>query len=327
MRRSLTTLCALAAAAVAATPAQAQVLPDPAEPTPVAKSGKLSSKTKGGIATKKARFYGRGATILVHGRSTAWASGETVQLEVVRRNKVIATKTAPLRRKGRGGKYSFRFKAGKRGTLRLVVRHPGSATLAPMRAKDKRVKILRFSGGIGASGLKVLLLQRGLSKLGFPTSVSGSFDDATARAVTAFRKTNNLGRDGFATRQVFNMVLGGKGRYRLKYPKAGKHVEFDWSRQVLVLAKRGRAVRVYHSSSGTPATPTVFGSFRFYRQDYGTNSKGMVHSSYFIGGYAIHGYASVPNYPASHGCLRVPIPSAYSIYQWIDLGDPIFVYR
>jgi lipoprotein-anchoring transpeptidase ErfK/SrfK len=52
-----------------------------------------------------------------------------------------------------------------------------------------------------------------------------------------------------------------------------------------------------------------------------------VHSSYFIGGYAIHGYPSVPYYPASHGCLRVPIPSAWSIFSWIDIGDPIYTYR
>ena len=87
-------------------------------------------------------------------------------------------------------------------------------------------------------------------------------------------------------------------------------MEFDWSRQVLVLAKGGRPYRIYHSSSGAPATPTVFGKFHFYLQTPGTNAKGMVHSSYFIRGYAIHGYASVPNYPASHGCLRVPIPNA-----------------
>ena len=53
---------------------------------------------------------------------------------------------------------------------------------------------------------------------------------------------------------------------------------------------------------------------------------GMVDSNYFIGGYAIHGYASVPNYAASHGCLRVPIPNAVSIYNWIDIGDPIYTY-
>ena len=47
----------------------------------------------------------------------------------------------------------------------------------------------------------------------------------------------------------------------------------------------------------------------------------MVHSSYFIGGYAIHGYVDVPPYAASHGCLRVPIPSAWSIYAWVRMGD------
>ena len=53
----------------------------------------------------------------------------------------------------------------------------------------------------------------------------------------------------------------------------------------------------------------------------------MVDSSYFIRGYAIHGYASVPAYPASHGCLRVPIPNALQIYNWVDIGDPIFLYE
>ncbi len=58
----------------------------------------------------------------------------------------------------------------------------------------------------------------------------------------------------------------------------------------------------------------------------GTNSHGMVHSSYFIRGYAIHGYAEVPVYPASHGCLRVPIPDALTIFNWLSLGDRVDVY-
>ena len=63
-------------------------------------------------------------------------------------------------------------------------------------------------------------------------------------------------------------------------------------------------------SSGKPSTPTVLGRFRVYRKTPGTNAKGMVDSTYFIRGYAIHGYASVPTYNASHGCMRVPIPDA-----------------
>jgi lipoprotein-anchoring transpeptidase ErfK/SrfK len=53
----------------------------------------------------------------------------------------------------------------------------------------------------------------------------------------------------------------------------------------------------------------------------------MYYSNYFIGGYAIHGYESVPDYAASHGCIRIPIPSAISVYRWISLGNPIYVYR
>ena len=63
-----------------------------------------------------------------------------------------------------------------------------------------------------------------------------------------------------------------------------------------------------------------------YRKDFGINSEGMVDSNYFITGYAIHGYADVPTYPASHGCLRVPVPEALSIYSWLQLGTPVDVY-
>ena len=96
---------------------------------------------------------------------------------------------------------------------------------------------------------------------------------------------------------------------------------------MLALVDRGRAHDVYHASSGTASTPTVFGSFRFYRKQPGFNSHGMLHSNYFIGGYAIHGYASVPSYPASHGCIRIPIPNARQVDRQIELGQRIFVYR
>jgi lipoprotein-anchoring transpeptidase ErfK/SrfK len=34
----------------------------------------------------------------------------------------------------------------------------------------------------------------------------------------------------------------------------------------------------------------------------------------------------VPPYPASHGCIRTPIPDARFIYDWIQLGMSIYVY-
>jgi lipoprotein-anchoring transpeptidase ErfK/SrfK len=95
---------------------------------------------------------------------------------------------------------------------------------------------------------------------------------------------------------------------------------------VLVLADKGKPLATYPTSSGAPATPTVLGHYRFYLKAPGTNAKGMYMSNYFIRGYAIHGYPSVPTYNASHGCLRVPNADAVAIFNWIRIGDPIWVY-
>ena len=65
----------------------------------------------------------------------------------------------------------------------------------------------------------------------------------------------------------------------------------------------------------------MLGTFRVYLKTPGTNAKGWSHSSYFIRGYAIHGYVDVPAFNASHGCLRVPIPDAWRIFSWMRIGD------
>jgi hypothetical protein len=307
-------LTGLAALALSAAPALAQ--------TPAA--AEATYKLRGGLATKKMRYYAPSQEVVVRGRVNPAVPGEVLTLYAIRGKK--ASKT--VRRKVKaGGRFEFRFKVGGPGGVRLVIKHAASPLQAAFRTKDKRITVVDWRAGAGERGVKVLLLQRALLEQGFATPVTGYYDDGTARGVLAFRKTNGMGWDGYATTEVYAKLMRHQGAYQLRYPKAGKHVEFDWSRQVVVLAKRGKPYRTYHTSSGTPATPTVFGTYRFYLQTPGTNAKGMVHSSYFIRGYAIHGYASVPNYPASHGCLRVPIPNAASIFNWIDIGDPIYLYE
>jgi hypothetical protein len=301
-------------------------VPQPPAPPPAAKPmpGKINIKVGGGQAMRKLRYVARGGTVRVAGRVKPFVAGQSAVLEVLRRGKVVARRTARI---GRGGKVSFRYRARRRGGFRLVVRHAPTPQQAAFASRTVRLKAVVLRARQGSRGRKVRLLQRGLKSLGFAVPVSGRFEDGTSRAVLAFRKTNGFARNGIASARVYSMVLRGRGAFRLRFPKAGRHVEFDWSRQVLVLARRGRPWRVYHSSSGTPATPTVFGRFRFYRKDLGTNALGMVHSNYFIRGYAIHGYHTVPNYPASHGCLRVPIPNAMAIFKSVKMGERIFVYR
>jgi L,D-transpeptidase catalytic domain/Putative peptidoglycan binding domain len=327
MRTLLPVSLALAALTPAVAQAQTPTTPTtPVTPKPDRAGGKATLSVDGGVATKRTRYFAPSQEVVVRGVVKPYVPNEVLTLYAIRGKQ--ASKTV-RRHVGRRGVYEFRFKVGNAGPVRLVVKHRRSAAQEAFRTRSETINVVNWSAGSGSRGVKVLLLQRGLLKLGFATPVTGYFDGLTANAVNVFRKTNEMGRDGYATTSVYAMVLRGQGAYKLRYPSSGthgKHVEFDWSRQVLVLADHGKPYRAYHVSSGKASTPTVFGSYRFYRKEPGTNSHGMVYSSYFIGGYAIHGYASVPNYAASHGCLRVPIPNAVSIYNWIDVGDPIYTY-
>jgi hypothetical protein len=154
------------------------------------------------------------------------------------------------------------------------------------------------------------------------------FNRSTRLAVMAFRKVNGMGRSGRPSQGIFRMLLEGRGAFNLAHPEQkGKHVEVDLSRQVMVLAEDGVPRHTFHISSGTGGTPTVTGKYHFYMKQPGYNAKRMYYSVYFVGGYATHGYNPVPTHPASHGCVRNPIPFARFIYNWISIGDPIWVYH
>lgn len=52
----------------------------------------------------------------------------------------------------------------------------------------------------------------------------------------------------------------------------------------------------------------------------------LPYASYFNGGIALHAYAVVPAYPASHGCIRIPAPEARFVYQFAAYHTPVTVY-
>ena len=49
-------------------------------------------------------------------------------------------------------------------------------------------------------------------------------------------------------------------------------------------------------------------------------------ASYFNQGIAFHEYPDVPPYPASHGCVRVPVPEAHEVYDFAAIGTAVLVY-
>lgn len=176
-------------------------------------------------------------------------------------------------------------------------------------------------------GPNTKLFHKLLREEGYHVSGGRRINGSTRLAVLAFRKVNGMGRSRRVSQGIFRMLLEGRGGFNLEHPNEGKHVEVDLSRQVMVLADNGAPQHTFHISSGTGATPTVTGKFNFYMKQPGYNAKRMYFSVYFIRGYATHGYNPVPTHPASHGCVRNPIPFARFIYNWINIGDPIWVYH
>jgi lipoprotein-anchoring transpeptidase ErfK/SrfK len=261
----------------------------------------------------------------VRGEMRPYLPGQTVLVRFFRDGRKIHQQVEHLKpiHGGAAGMFRTPFRAGKAGRISISAVHLATPEIDTVRSEKVRVNVIKPTG---TSRPVVRLLQKGLAKLHYSTSRTGSYDDATARAVMAWRKVTGMARTYSVSEGVVRGVLKGRGRFKVKYPRDGHHVEADLSRQVLVLIDRGKVKRIYHMSSGKPSTPTVLGHFRVYRKSPGTNSHGMVHSSYFIGGYAIHGYFDVPPFAASHGCLRVPIPSAWSIYSWVRMGDVVDVY-
>ncbi len=162
--------------------------------------------------------------------------------------------------------------------------------------------------------------------MGYIANGGRCFGGKTARGVLAYRKVNGMTRSFRAGKGLVKRVFAGRGDYEVRHPGAGSHVEAPLSKQVLVFAKGDKPYAIYPISSGKSSTPTVTGHFSFIRTEPGYNSHGMYYSFYFYGGYAVHGYESVPDYPASHGCLRTFIADQPEIYERIEYGEGIFVF-
>jgi hypothetical protein len=325
----VTALVALAgpAAAQAPQPTPAPAPPAAATPAPAAPAAgrlRLAAERVGG-GRRRALV---GAPWRVRGRVRPFVAGQSVVVRFYRRGRKLRAVRVAVQpsRTGRTGWFVVGFVTRRPGRVVVRASHRATPHQRTFRARAVVVRIVPPSAGPGARGPVVRLLQAKLAALGYVVGTRGRYDARTARAVLTFRKVVGMPRTVRASPEVFRRLRRGQGRFRVRFPGHGRHVEADLSRQVLALIEGGGVRRIYPTSSGSAATPTVVGSFRVYRKAFGKNAKGMVHSSYFIRGYAIHGYWSVPVYPASHGCLRVPLEEALSIFAWVRYGDRVDVY-
>jgi hypothetical protein len=177
-----------------------------------------------------------------------------------------------------------------------------------------------------------------LSNLGYWTgTVDGVFDLATRSALTAFQKWERRPTTARLTLDELEAIRSSSS------PKAREsgygHVEVDIERQVLLIISDEGVVRILPVSTGSDKTfmdegkesvaYTPRGRFLVYDKGVGWEKdppQSMYFSNYISGGVAIHGNPSVPNRPASHGCIRIPMFAAREVSKLLPVGTIVLVY-
>lgn len=189
----------------------------------------------------------------------------------------------------------------------------------------------------GDSGPWVELLNQKLLALGFNANDDDEFKRRTRHAVYAFKKHHGLERNGKILSEHWPLL---NEEIVLPFKPELDRVEVNLKKQVLYLVEDGRVELVLPVSSGNGASFYNEDGKKTYavtpegKFDFMWNVRGLRVSYlgelwnpfYFWNGYAIHGSPSVPNYPASHGCVRTTFWDMNVLKDRLELGQTIYVY-
>jgi peptidoglycan hydrolase-like protein with peptidoglycan-binding domain len=193
--------------------------------------------------------------------------------------------------------------------------------------------------GAGDQGPAVTSIQQRLSDLHYDVGgVDGQFGGGTEQGVIAFQKVMGLPRTGRATDDVLAALASAAPPPPLAPGGGADRVEIDLPRQVLFLYSGGSLERIIMISTGSgrhycekgecgdALTPS--GSYRVGRKIQGLHISPLGqlwNPLFFNGGIAIHGSPSVPTYPASHGCVRIPMSDSVWFFDRVPSGTPVYV--
>jgi hypothetical protein len=208
----------------------------------------------------------------------------------------------------------------------------------------------------GLAGKDVKRVQQRLIELKFdPGEADGIFGEKTRSAVWAYEKLVLGVKPEDAKGKVTpDMWLDMQDDIVVK-PKRTKttkrHLEVYLPSQVAILFEGGKVRLITHVSSGTGeaweeigtkpiqqlvkgVSTTPGGVYKFYKRYVDEATGGwregrlgrMYKPVYFNYGIAVHGSKNVPLYPASHGCIRIPMHIAEYFPDLVKNGDKVYVF-
>ena len=295
---------------------------DPDQPDHVVTSPEVTVQVHAVVAVGIAdvRLFGRARAA---GRVDPAHPGEQVKVELLRGDRVVAVKR-PVQ--GSDGGFSVRFGIRRVGAYRARATFEDADHLPGQDTSGKRTTPLPALK-TGRSSVYVLLLERRLRELRYRVpQPDRRFDFRTGDAVLAFNKVQGRKRVGYVNASTWRALVS--PRKPQPHSRAhGLHVEVDKTKQVLYLVRDGVIADIVHVSTGRLQGWTREGVFKVYRKLAGYSGKRLYYPSYFDGLRAVHGWPEVPPFPASHGCVRVPMWTARYLFDRIPIGTVVRIYR
>lgn len=197
----------------------------------------------------------------------------------------------------------------------------------------------------GSVGTRTRAVQDALKAQAYdPGEPDGKFGTKTTQAVWAFQALHGLAKDGIVGPETEAAILAKAPQAMLRPERGPTHVEVDLTRQVMIVWRDGAPTLITHVSTGSQVpycedtdegencgnAVTPEGVYAFGRRVVGWREAplGKLYNPvYFNGGIAVHGAASVPDHPASHGCVRISMSIAEYFPSLVADGDPIEVFR
>jgi PKD repeat protein len=210
--------------------------------------------------------------------------------------------------------------------IRTEVR-PNDGYAGTVRVLRASVVLPRLT--LGARGIAVSQLGGQLRRLHYAAPSGAGFDGRMLDAVYAFQKVHGLPRTGVVDAHFWR-ALSSPRTPAPRFAQPARHIEVNKGLQVLYVVQGSSvALIVPISTAGIAGAFTPVGRFAVYRKVGGFDPSplGTLYDPlYFTGGYAIHGNPSVPPYPASHGCVRIPMWVAPHLYRTVPYGETVYVY-
>jgi hypothetical protein len=264
--------------------------------------------------------------VIVSGTLGHYVPGQHIELVASVAGQAFLHRTLSVGHRAGRGHFQTTVLAPRAGHLRIAFTHVRDRKMLSF-ASATSYGVLDNNVAPGAGGRFVQLVQQQLAALHLYIPQTGVYDQGTELALDAYHRLLGKGEGHTSLDPVaLTDLLDGVGSFHVRYPQQGQHAEGDLSDQVLAFTVAGKVHWLFPISSGKPSTPTILGNYQVYRKQPGYLPDGMYYSDFFTGGYAIHGYDPAPDYPASHGCMRLPIVDAIPAYGWIQMGDWVDTY-